>query len=66
LAPIKIRSRRKKEENFDYRVFFIIGISLFGTGMALALSIGLAMGIGLIGGGIGLFVIGLSNQDKWK
>lgn len=66
MGAVKIRSRRKSKDNIDYRTFFLVGISLSGTGIVLAVAVGIAMGIAFIGSGITFLAIGLANRDKWK
>ncbi len=59
------RKKRPEKAKFDYRLFFIIGISLFATGMTLSLAIEFVIGIGLWAGGILFIIIGLANIKKW-
>jgi hypothetical protein len=60
---------KKKEDTkqeVNYRSFFILGITFIPTGVALSVSTGNPLFIGMSGLGAIYFVIGLKNRDKWK
>jgi hypothetical protein len=54
----------KDEKTTDYRIFFILGISLFAMGISLISAVGPAFII-FLGCGVVYMVIGLANRDKW-
>jgi len=55
---IKSKTRNEQSET-DYRVFFILGISLLPVGIA-------TKNPGLWGVGVVFLILGLVNRDKWK
>jgi len=54
----------KQKGETDYRVIFILGVCLMGTGTVFLAAISPAF-IGILGAGVALMAIGLANRDKW-
>ncbi len=73
LATFAFRKRRRegKQEEPNYRTFFVIGLVWFVTGLALLiawalLDIALFLCIPFLGMGLAYLAIGWANRDKWQ
>ena len=54
----------KQKMETDYRIIFILGVCLMGTGTVFLAAINPAF-ISILGAGVALMAIGLANRDKW-
>jgi len=74
-AVLLARGRKNKanRSEFNYRVFFIMGVAMLGIGLAELLifwrydtSLVIALPAPLIGIGLLYAAIGVANRDKWQ
>ena len=54
-----MEKRVMSQKQFDYRAFFLIGISIITIGLA-------TKNIAFGAAGLAMFVLGLGNKDKWE
>ena len=66
LVFVTLKKRKiGKSAEPNYQVFFFIGISFIGSGIALTAAISPGF-IGIMALGVLYMIIGLANRDKWK
>ena len=53
------------EKNTNYRDLFAAGTTFLASGVVLMITVGPA-GIGLMGVGLVMMAVGLSNRDQWN
>lgn len=53
-------------KKYDHRSFFIAGIVLFGSGIALSIFTGKLFYISMVVIGFTYLIISLANRDRWK
>ena len=52
------------DRNINYKGLFWAGFTFLGAGIALSIAVG-PVGIALLGTGIAMMAIGLSQRDQW-
>ena len=56
---------KQNKKEVDYKVFFILGISLLALGI-ICMGIRFGLGISFLGAGVCFLAIELANKSKWK
>lgn len=59
------KKKGDKTEEFNYKVFFFLGIIWIPIGSVFMIAVNLVMGIAFMGIGLSYIAIGLANKDKW-
>ena len=65
LGALIIKLRRQEVGRFDYKTFFILGLSLAPFGLVMSMVFSPAF-LGIFGIGIIYLIIGMAKADEWS